>query len=207
MENIEKYIKFYNDKGTIMVPSNSPINPLTENDVQELDLCCQEVEKEYVSIGDAGENNNLLVGRFMTDIEKPLVVDNPYSNRVIDILKNEKMNNFIKEILNIDDEGTFLRRIQFNQIDKDCFVGYHLDTDSNPDYLTAGVIQLGKDYEGGYYRVYQKDKSFYDYKTSYGDLILSNCKYPHEVTKVIEGQRKSLVFFISRYNGENRRIK
>ena len=207
IENIEKYIKFYNDKGTIVVSNNNHSNPLTEDDVRELDLCCQKVEKEYVSIGDAGENNNLLVGRFMTDIEKPLVVDNPYSNKVIDILKNEKMNDFIKKILNIGNEETFLRRIQFNQIDKDCFVGYHLDTDSNPDYLTAGVIQLGRNYEGGNYRVYQKDKSFYDYKTSYGDLILSNCKYPHEVTKVIEGERKSLVFFISRYNGENQRIR
>ena len=83
----------------------------------------------------------------------------------------------------------------------------NLDTDSNPDYLTSGIIQLGKNYEGGYYRVYQKDKSFYDYKTFYGDLILSNCKYPHEVTKVIKGERKSLVFFISRYNGKNKRVR
>ncbi len=206
-ENIENYIENYNNKGTIVVNNNSHINPFSEDNIKELDLCCQKVEKEYVSIGDAGENNNLLVGRFMTDVEKPLIVENPYSNKVIDILSNKKINDFIKKILNIESEETFLRRIQFNQIDKDCFVGYHLDTDSNPDYLTAGVIQLGKNYDGGYYRVYQKDNSCYDYKTSYGDLILSNCKYPHEVTKVIEGERKSLVFFISKYNGENKRIK
>ena len=54
----------------------------------------------------------------------------------------------------------FIRRIQFNQIDKDCFVGYHLDTDSNPDYIAAGVIQIGSKFEGGLYRVYQKMRVF-----------------------------------------------
>ena len=39
-----------------------------------------EVDKEYISIGDAGENN-LLVGRFMTDVKKPEVVNNGYSAR------------------------------------------------------------------------------------------------------------------------------
>ncbi len=159
-----------------------------------------------MSIGDAGESNNLLVGRFMTDVDKPLIVDNPYSNDVVKVLSQEKVKKFIKKILNIDDK-IFLRRIQFNQIDKNCFVGYHLDTDSNPDYLLAGVIQLGKTYEGGLYRVYQNNNDYYDYRSSFGDLILSNCNYPHEVTKVSNGERKSLVFFISKNGGNNKRNK
>ena len=35
-------------------------------------------------------------------------------------------------------------KIQYNKIEENCFIGYHLDTDSNPDYLCACVIQLGK---------------------------------------------------------------
>ena len=46
-------------------------HPIDKNEIKELSLCCK-VEKEYVSIGDAGESNNLLVGRFMTDVDKPL---------------------------------------------------------------------------------------------------------------------------------------
>ena len=145
MENFEDYKNNYDKKGTILIKKNSSINPLDENDINLLNLYCEKVEKEYVSIGDAGESNNLLVGRFMTDVDKPLIVDNPYSNGVVKVLSQEKVKIFLKKILNIDDK-IFLRRIQFNQIDKNCFVGYHLDTDSNPDYLLAGVIQLGKIY-------------------------------------------------------------
>ena len=64
---------------------------------------------------------------------------------------------------------------------------------------------MGSKFEGGLYRVYQKDESFFDYKSGYGDLIISNCKYPHEVTKVTEGERKSLVFFVSNHGSKNRR--
>ena len=86
-----------------------------------------------------------------------------------------------------------MRRIQFNQIDSNCFVGHHLDKDSNPDYIAAIVIQIGKLYKGGIYRVYQKDEVF-DYTSSYGDLIISDCNYPHEVTKVTEGEKITCIF-------------
>ena len=204
MENIDKFKNNYKQLGTMLLRNNDQQNPLSPEDMNELSICCEKVEKEFIQIGDAGEKNNLLVGRFMTDIDKPRVVDNPYSEKVIRILKKEKLKKFISKVLNIS-ENFYLRRIQFNQIDKNCFVGYHLDTDSNPDYIAAGVIQLGSDFDGGLYRVYQKNGKFYDYKSSYGDLILSDCTYPHEVTKVNEGHRKSLVFFVSLNEKENRR--
>ena len=206
MKKIIEHKNNYDNKGTILVNASDVVHPLSEDDINQLNLFCEKVDKEYISIGDAGESNNLLVGRFMTDIEKPLVVKNPYSEKVIKVLSQEKVIKFIKKILNIDEE-IFLRRVQFNQIDKDCFVGYHLDIDSNPDYLAAGVIQLGKNYKGGLYRVYQKNNTYFDYKSTFGDLIISNCNYPHEVTKVLDGERKSLVFFISNNNGKNNRIK
>ena len=40
----------------------------------------------------------------MTDIDKPQVVDNPYSKKVIDILNKPKVKNFIKDILNLQDD-------------------------------------------------------------------------------------------------------
>ena len=203
-KNINNCITDYNQKGTIVLTKDSNLNPIASSDIQKLSIYCEEVDKEYIEIGDAGEKNNLLVGRFMTDVDRPQIIKNAYSEKVINILKKSELKEFISKILNLKKEF-YLRRIQFNQIDKDCFVGYHLDVDSNPDYIAAGVIQLGREYVGGKYRVYQKDGSFYDYKTSYGDLILSNCKFPHEVTKVTEGERKSLVFFISAHDNENRR--
>ena len=73
---------------------------------------------------------------------------------------------------------------------KGLFVGYHLDIDSNPDYIFACVIQLGSNFKGGIYRVYNNNnkKKFYDYPPTEGSLILSDCNYPHEVTKVKSGK-------------------
>jgi Rps23 Pro-64 3,4-dihydroxylase Tpa1-like proline 4-hydroxylase len=204
----EKLIQYrrneYQKQGTSMIPFDEKINPFTDEDFQNLFKYCEKVEKEFIEVGDAGEDNNLMVGRFMTDKAKPEVVENPYSQKLLKILRKNNLIDLVKKILNINNE-IHLRRVQFNQINKGNFVGYHLDTDSNPDYLAACVLQLGDDFEGGIYRVFQEDKSYNDFNPTKGSLIISNCNYPHEVTKVISGKRKSLVFFISNHFGDNKR--
>ena len=194
----------YQTKGTTLITFDEVINPFSNDDFKNLFEYCEKVEKEFIEIGDAGENNNLMVGRFMTDKNKPEIVDNPYSKKLLKILGKRSLVNLIKNILNLKNEF-YLRRVQYNQINKGNFVGYHLDTDSNPDYLAACVLQLGKNFEGGIYRVFQKDKSYNDFHPTEGSLIISNCNYPHEVTRVISGERKSLVFFISNHYGDNKR--
>ncbi len=205
-ESYSTYIKNYKKKGTIMVPFDSNLNPLSGDDFSKLKNYCVNVDKEFIKIGDAGEKNHLLVGRFITDIKKPEVVKNKYSKKLISILKKKKLVNFIKKIIKTN-KKLYLRRVQFNEISKNCFVGYHLDTDSNPEYIAACVIQLGSNFKGGVYRVYQKKtKKYFDYAPSKGSLIISNCQYPHEVTKVKSGKRGSLVFFISYNKGLNKRV-
>ena len=141
----------------------------------------------------------------MTDIKKPVVVKNPYSKQLLKILSKKKVFNFIKNTIK-EKKDIFLRRVQFNQIDKNCFVGYHLDKDSNPDYVAACVLQLGSKFSGGKYRVYKpKTKKYIDYTPAFGSLLISDCNFAHEVTKVNKGKRKSLVFFISFNKGRNRR--
>mgnify|MGYP001185595467 CR=1 FL=1 len=206
LSSINNLKKSYLQKGTIMVPFKSSNNPLSVNDFNNLKNYCHKVEKEFITIGDAGEKNHLLVGRFMTDKKKPEIVKNKYSKKIISILKKKKITDFIKKIIRTK-RRVYLRRIQFNQIEKNCFVGYHLDVDSNPDYQVACVIQLGSKFTGGIYRVYQKNnkRKYYDYPPTEGSLIVSNCLYPHEVTTVKSGKRGSLVFFISFNKGLNKR--
>ena len=194
----------YQKKGTTLIPFDEGINPFSNEDFKNLFEYCEKVEKEFIEIGDAGEINNLMVARFMTDKNKPEVVDNPYSKKLLEILGKKSFVDLIKNILSLKNEF-YLRRVQYNQINKGNFVGYHLDTDSNPDYLAACVIQLGENFDGGIYRVFQKDKSYNDFHPTKGSLIISNCNYPHEVTKVTSGERKSLVFFISNHYGDNKR--
>ena len=206
LDSISNLKKNYSQRGTIMVPFKSSNNPLSVIDFNNLKKYCNKVEKEFIAIGDAGEINHLLVGRFMTDKKKPEIVKNKYSKKVISILKKKKIIDFIKKIIKTKRQ-VYLRRIQFNQIEKNCFVGYHLDVDSNPDYQVACVVQLGSKFTGGIYRVYQKKnkKKYYDYPPKEGSLIISNCLYPHEVTAVKSGKRGSLVFFISFNKGMNKR--
>ena len=68
------------------------------------------------------------------------------------------------------------------------------------DYITLKPLNT-------WYRFVYSDGSYFDYTSTYGDLIISNCTYPHEVTKVTSGKRKSLVFFISKHFGSNKRQK
>ena len=205
-ETYSTHIKNYKNNGTIIVPFDNKFNPLSEEDFLNLKKYCDNVEKEFIKIGDAGEKNHLLVGRFITDIKKPEIVKNKYSKKVISILKKKKIISFIKKIIKTK-KNLYLRRVQFNEISKNCFVGYHLDVDSNPEYVAACVIQLGSNFKGGLYRVYKnkKTKNFYDDEPSKGSLIISNCLNPHEVTKVKSGKRRSLVFFVSFKKGINKR--
>ena len=196
----------YKSKGTILVEYSDKLNPFTKGDIKKLAQYCKNVDKEFVEIGDAGEQNFLSVGRFMHDKEKPEMANNPYSKKVLEILNKAEVKEFVKKIIDTE-KDIYIRRAQFNEISKNCFVGYHLDIDSNPDYIAACVIQLGNDYRGGLYRVYKKDDNsiFNDFKPNFGSLIVSDCNYPHEVTKVEEGDRKSLVFFVSHHKDLNRR--
>lgn len=203
MENFSAHKKNYLEKGTAYIKFEE--NIFTEKEILQLQRICFAVPKEHVEIGDAGESNYLKVGRFMTDTENPMVVNEGFSTSLIQILNKNTVKDLISKILDINENDIFYRRIQFNEIFENCFVGLHLDTDSNPDYLAACVIQVGKKFEGGMYRVYQKDKSYFDYKPDYGSLIISDCRYPHEVTRVSKGVRGSLVFFISKFKGKNRR--
>ena len=200
------YSKNYKINGTAYIETNDI--PFSKKEILDLGKYCKEVNKEFIEIGDAGEKNHLLVGRFMTDVKEPKLVDNEFTEKVIKIISSKKILNFIKKICNCNDE-VYIRRAQYNEITEGCFVGYHLDKDSNPDYLAACVIQFGTDFSGGLYRVYNKSntKKFIDYKPEYGSLLVSDCDYPHEVTKVEKGSRGSLVFFVSKNNGKNNRYQ
>jgi hypothetical protein len=204
MNNTEKYKIKYQENGTAYVKLEDGLF-LTE-EINELKQLCLEVPKEHITVGDAGEMNYLNVGRFMIDKKNPELVNHKFSEPLLKIISNNKIKDAISEILTIKKDKIIFRRIQFNEIGENCFVGRHLDTDSNPDYLAACVIQLGDKFKGGKYRVYQKNSGFIDYAPEYGSLLISDCRYPHEVTKVESGLRGSLVFFVSTHKGENRRV-
>ena len=149
--------------------------------------------------------NYLDVGRLITDIDQPKLVNESISKQVIDIVGSNKRMEFYKFLL--DRSELHIRRMQYNVMGESCFVGMHLDTDSNPDYLVAVVIQLGENFKGGEYVVYGGGKPPRSFSPPRFSVIFSDCRYEHEVKKIKTGLRKSLVFFLSTNNGKNARTE
>ena len=198
--------KEYQEKGTVLFDLKSSF--FRNIDFETLKDASENIPYETVHIGDAGEENKVEVGRFMTDVDKPEVVNNQYSKKVLNILNDIKYKKIFGEIISYEKE-LYVRRVQVNKMHKDSFIGYHLDVDSNPDYLAAVVIQIGAEFKGGDYVVYtnKDDKNPNVFKPFYESMIISNCLRPHEVTKIVSGERISLVFFLCSHDGNNRRNK
>ena len=85
------------------------------------------------------------------------------------------------------------------------YIGYHLDTDSNPDYGYSVVLQLGREYAGGEFVAYGPDGPVHDTVPEHSSALITRSDIPHEVKPVRGGRRISLVYFISVSAGDNRR--
>lgn len=160
---------------------------------------------EYVAIGDTGEPEKLQVGRIVTDVTESILIENNNSKKIWEIINSNKSVTFLKNLLSLKD--IVIRRCQVHILRTDCFIGYHLDKDSNPDYLYAVILQFSESYSGGDFIVHNtnSEKKFV-YRSFYGELLVTRCDFPHEVTKVKNGERKSLVFFVSENRGLNKRF-
>lgn len=194
--------KEFDEKGTILVNDGALLLPAEK--LHKLEEFSNLLPLEHVEIGDADEPNYLDVGRFMTDVEEPILVNRPLSDKALELIRDDSFQNFFQHLIGLDE--LHVRRMQYNILGEGCFVGLHLDTDSNPDYLVAVVIQFGDEFTGGEYVVYGGDYPPRRYSPTKNSIIVSDCNYEHEVTKVTSGKRKSLVFFLSQNNGENKRL-
>ena len=196
----------YNEKGTVLFDLKDSF--FDKFDFLTLEKVSKNISYETVLIGDAGEKNKVEVGRFMTDVNKPEIVNNDHSEEVLNILNKNDYKKKFAEIISYK-KDLYIRRVQVNKMSINSFIGYHLDVDSNPDYIAAVVIQIGAKFTGGDYVVYtdKDDKNPNVFKPFYQSMIISNCKRPHEVTKILSGERISLVFFLCSHDGNNQRLK
>jgi len=183
---------------------------LTKDDVQWIEKCLKNFPLEKITIGDAGEINNCQVGRLMEDHPEsyPEIRNEKLSKDILKLYQTEKAQKFFSNYLD-KKSPQIVRRSQFNLLGKGSFVGRHLDTDSNPDYQIAAVLQLGSKFSGGDFVVYPtKDSKIKDAQIlspEYGSMTISFCSVEHEVQEVKSGVRTSFVNFISNYIGKNKR--
>lgn len=158
---------------------------------------------ERVVIGDAGEDNDVRVGRFLTDVDRPQRVNEPLASRLLDIVHSPAKAALYRRMLGAD--AVTLRRAQVNTMSAGSYIGYHLDTDSNPDYGYSIVLQLGTNYTGGEFVAYEGKHAVFDAAPEHRSALITRSNIPHEVKPVADGRRISLVYFISASADDNRR--
>jgi hypothetical protein len=164
----------------------------------------QQLPMESIEIGDVGEPNRVEVARFVTDVEKPKVVNHQFSEPLLDIIYSDQIKKFFEKFFGL--EELFLRRCQLNIIGKNGFIGKHLDCDSNPDYLSAIIMHFDDGFDGGEFYYYPNNNAEL-IECQRNCIIVSSCLIEHEVKKVLDGRRRTLVFFLSEEPGKNRSTK
>lgn len=187
--------------GTALLPIEESF--LSVDDFNELEDLFKKLPQEFVEVGDAGEPNHVLVGRFLTDVDKPRRVNGELSDRAAEIVTSSEAMASCCKLL--EAESLYLRRMQVNTLQEGSFVGQHLDKDSNPDYEVAIVLQYSDDYQGGEFIVHSPDQAPKSFKTYRQSMTITKCSLPHEVTKITQGERISLVYFLSEHPDVNRR--
>ena len=114
-QDILNLAKTYSKQGTIMIDLKNSF--FSNQDFERLGEICKAVDYETVTIGDAGEQNFVKVGRFMTDEKEPKLVDNKFSKEVREIYydKKKKKNIYgtatLQERLELEEEGIKLTNI------------------------------------------------------------------------------------------------
>jgi hypothetical protein len=158
---------------------------------------------ETVHVGDAGEPNKVEVGRLMTDVEQPLVVNESISKKMLEIICAPSRLKFMENLLGMS--PLYIRRAQINNMHTGSFIGQHVDQDSNPDYEASIVLQFGRAFDGGEFVIHLPDGRKNVIVPAFRSVTITRCDFAHEVRPVLAGIRTSLVYFVSRHAGHNRR--
>jgi predicted 2-oxoglutarate/Fe(II)-dependent dioxygenase YbiX len=194
-----------NNTGSIYLPESTQFFSRSEWEEIERIANSPELPWEKVVIGDADEPNDVYVARFMTDIDRPRVVNDALAQQMLPILTSERVVSYFQDALGA--EKLYVRRVQINRMESGSFIGLHLDQDSNPDYEISIVLQLGDDYQGGAFVVHRTEDDHRTYMTEYRSVLVSRCDLRHEVKRVEGGHRTTLVLFFSRDGGDNPRVR
>lgn len=107
-----------------------------------------------------------------------------------------RLNEFISENIKFD-LIEMKKEIHFHEYGKDSYFDAHHDG-INFRIFSVGVI-LNDDYEGGDLILYDKDNEYIVNKKT-GNVFIFDSKIKHGVTKIKEGTRYTLIYFIESHN-------
>jgi hypothetical protein len=205
------YSKRLLDTGTVEIPPNVLFN---EVELEQLDLILTHIPEERVSNGDSDDEHDVYVRRIATDRagEPPVLVNRPFSDHILEVLSARNRTAALTRLFESPDAGAqdsespyCIRRCQMHRMVEGSFVGVHLDAESNPDNEFSVILQLGSNFKGGEFVVYPDGQSEEVFTPEHGTVLITTCRYRHEVKPVLANERRSLVYFYSTHDGENRR--
>lgn len=168
--------------------------PMSETDWQQLDTILSAMDYEKVVGGDTGDAHSVWVGRFVNDVNLPEHL-HPMTDKVLDILMNDKMHDFFSEIIGAS--PLCVRRCQANRLLEGDFIGYHVDQDTTPDYMATAIFQLSGEYQGGDFIVHHPENGDIPMNFPKFSVLLNRGDIPHQVTSVQQGMRSTLACFFS----------
>lgn len=189
--------------GTVLLPSNLIFS---SEELIRLQTIQSSIPEERVSNGDADDDNGIFVRRIVTDKagEFPMRVNQPNSDLILNILDDDKRQLAFAEILGANSKY-YIRRVQAHRLVTGSHIGLHLDAESNPHNEFSVIIHFGEDFEGGEFVVYPDDATTQVFRPKPGTVLVTTCKFRHEVRKVLSNERNSLVYFYSTHAGRNQR--
>lgn len=193
------FVSFWREHGAVFLPERSV--PWDEGAWARLEKAVREVPHELVLKGDVDDPNHVYVGRILSD---PDVVRHHHPNAevVASILGGPEALAFMGRFLGTPE--LCLRCVQSHRLEAGCFVGVHVDQDTNRDYDIAAVVHFGGDYQGGAYVVHHPELGDRWYRPKGRGLLVARADTPHQVAVVEAGTRDSLAMFFSRWFGPTR---
>ncbi|MGY3611069.1 MULTISPECIES: 2OG-Fe(II) oxygenase [unclassified Bradyrhizobium] len=201
---LAKYRSELADKGTVLI---APETLFTKDELTRIDQLQCGIPEETVREGDAGDSHNVFVKRVRLDHpgHHPSNVNGTASTQIIELVERTERVSALRRIFGGSSECV-IRRCQIHRMPPGSFVGVHLDAESDPDFEYSVIVQLARDFEGGEFVVYPTEREPQVFRPHLGTVVITTCSFRHEVRLVHAGERRSLVYFCSKYRGANRRI-
>ncbi|MCA1455104.1 2OG-Fe(II) oxygenase [Bradyrhizobium sp. BRP22] len=203
-EAIAKYRSELWNKGTVLV---APETLFTKDELARIEELQSGIPEEVVREGDAGDSHDVFVKRLRLDHpgHHPSNANGNASAQIIELVEKTERVSALTKILGASSDY-LIRRCQIHRMPPRPFVGIHLDAESDPDFEYSVIVQLARDFEGGEFVVYPTQREPEVFYPQLGSVVITTCHFRHEVRQVRAGERRSLVYFCSKYRGANRRI-
>lgn len=120
------------------------------------------------------------------------VIGSEYTKIILQLIADS---NLMTQINNLAQQNLRILRMQLNVMNEGGFVGLHIDYDSDPAYVFSVMIQVGSEYSGGNFIIYNEDgKSKVIQRTNRSIMVMSSLS-PHKVEHIQKGFRYTVCLF------------